>query len=88
VQAGQRSILRNLVPQVPYKPARQASFTGSDTIEFVVNGKEGIRLSDALEGKWLGFVGRDDNHLFEGGRLQIILRLQVRLCSTWCTIDF
>ena len=47
-------------------------------IKFVVDGKEGVRLSDALEGNWAGFEGRDDSSLFEGDRPPIILRLQVR----------
>ena len=51
---------------------------GSKDIEFVVDGEEVIRLSDALEGKWAGFEGWDDRSLFEGGRLQIIIRLRVR----------
>ena len=29
-------------------------------IEFVVDGEEGIRLSDALKGNWVGFEGRDE----------------------------
>jgi hypothetical protein len=70
---------RKLVPQEIYKTARQqAGFRSSGVVEFVVNGKEGIRLSDALEGNWKGFEGRDDRSLFEDVRLQIILRLHVR----------
>lgn len=47
-------------------------------IEFVVDGERGIRLSDVLEENWVGLEGRDDRSLFEGTRLQIILRLHVR----------
>ena len=43
----------------------------------MVDGVEGIRLSDASEGNWKGFEGRDDRSLFEGDRLQIIIRLHV-----------
>lgn len=70
---------RGPVPQETYKPARHhAEFAGSDVVEFVVDGREGIRLSDALAGNWAGLEGRDDRSLFEGVRLQIIFRLQVR----------
>lgn len=70
---------RSLVPQETYKPARHhAEFAGSNVIEFVVDGREGIRLFDASEGNWVGFKGRDDRSLFEGDRLQIIFRLHVR----------
>jgi hypothetical protein len=54
-------------------------FAGSDIIEFVVGGEEGIRLSDASEGNWTDFEDRDDRSLFEEDRLQIIIRLHVRL---------
>jgi hypothetical protein len=70
---------RELAPQEVYKLARQLTGPGSlDVVKFVVDGEEGIRLSDALEGKWKGFEGRDDRSLFEGVRQQIILRVQVR----------
>jgi hypothetical protein len=66
---------------VPYKSARrQAGFTGSDVIEFAVNGEKGIRLSNALEDNWVGFEGRDDRSLFD--RPQIIIRLHVGTLST------
>ena len=69
---------RNLAPQESYRPTpHHAGFTGSGTIKFVVNGEDGIRLSDASEGNWVGFEGRDDRTLFEGERLQIIIRLHV-----------
>jgi hypothetical protein len=72
-------VSRKLAPQEVYKAARQqVGFRSSGVIEFVVDGKEGIRLSDALEGNWKGFEGRDDRSLFEGVRLQILLRLHVR----------
>ena len=65
--------------QVPYKSTtRQAKFTGSETVEFLVSGREGIRLTDALEGKGAGLEGRDDNALFRDDHTQIIIRLQVR----------
>ena len=70
---------RKLASQEIYRPARQqAGFRSSGVVEFVVEGKEGIRLSDALKGNWKGFEGRDDRSLFEGVRLQILLRLHVR----------
>lgn len=64
------------VPQEPYKSTRPAS---PKVIEFVVNREVGIRLSDALAGNWANFEGRDDRSLFDGDRLQIIIRLQVGL---------
>ena len=73
----QRQISRDLILQVTYKPARQTGFPGAEAIYFVVDGQEGVRLSDALEDKWTGFKGRDDRSLFESGRLQIIMRLHV-----------
>ena len=78
-QARQQPAPRGPVPQEIYKPARyRAEFGGSNVVEFVVDGEKGIRLSDALEGNWVGFEGRDDRTLFEGDRQQIILRLHVR----------
>jgi hypothetical protein len=71
-------VSRKLAPQEIYKTARQqAGFRSAGVIEFAVDGKEGIRLSDALEGNWKGFEGRDDRSLFEDDRHQIILRLHV-----------
>jgi len=70
---------RDPVPQEAYKPTRNhAGFAGSEVIRFVVDGEEGIRLSEALEANGVGFEGRDDRSLFQGDRLQIILRLHVR----------
>ena len=78
------TIPRNLIRQEPYSPAtRQMEFTDSGPIEFIVNGKNGIRLSDALEGNVAGLEGRDDRPLFEGNRAQIIIRLQVSLHSAY-----
>jgi hypothetical protein len=68
---------RDLVFQEPFKTTRR--FAGPDVIEFIVNGKEGVCVLNALEENWTGFERWDDQSLFEGGRLQIILRLQVRL---------
>jgi len=68
-----------MTPQETYKPPQHhAEFAGSDVIRFVINGEEGIRLSDASGGNWAGFEGRDDRSLFGGDRLQIIIRLHVR----------
>ena len=79
-QARQQPIPRHLVSQVAFKSTRhQAGFTGPDVITFAVEGQEGVRLSDAIEGKWVGFKGRDDRSLFDGTRLQILIRLHVRL---------
>jgi len=78
-RAHRRPTPRGPARQETYKLTRRhAGFDGSDIIRFVVNGKEGIRLSDALEGNWEGLEGRDDRSLFRDDRLQIILRLQVR----------
>lgn len=71
---------RKLVPQETYKPVRQQKELGdSQVVEFSVCGENGIRLSDALEGNWKGFEGRDDRSLFGDDRLQIMFRLRVRL---------
>ena len=78
-QIHQRSTPRHLVSQVPYQSARrQPEVIHPNPIRFVVGGEEGIRLSDALDGNWTGFEGRDDRSLFEGDRPQIIFRFQVR----------
>ena len=61
-----------------YKPTRRAD---PKVIEFIVKGEVGVRLSDALEGNWVGFGGRDDRSLFDGDRHQILIRLHVRLSS-------
>ena len=50
---------------------------GPDLIAFAVGGKQGVRLSDALEGNWEGFKGGDDRSLFEGTRGQILIRFHV-----------
>ena len=72
--------IRKLLPQETFKSSRQQiEFKGSQVIEFSVNGEKGICLSDALEGNWAGFEGRDDRSLFGDERLQIIVRLHVRL---------
>lgn len=77
-QARRQSTLRGPARQETYKLTRHhVEFEGPEVIKFIVDGKEGIRLSDALEGNWAGFEGRDDRALFGGDRLQIILRLQV-----------
>lgn len=54
---------------------------GPEVVEFVVNGEPGIRLSDASDGNWVGLEGRDDRSLFEGERVQIIVRLHVSLST-------
>lgn len=81
-----RPIPRDPIPQVPYRSSRrQEQFTNSQAIKFVVNGEEGIRLSDALEGNWTGFQGRDDTFTFGGvGRSQIMIRLHVRRLPNVC----
>ena len=71
---------RTLASQVVYKPPRrQKELGGSNVIDFSVRGERGICLSDALEGNWAGFVGRDDRDLFGDGphRLVIMFRLHV-----------
>ena len=71
---------RILVPQVAYKTSRrQKEPGGPDAIDFSVRGERGISLSDALEGNWAGFVGRDDKDLFGDSphRLVIMFRLHV-----------
>ena len=83
-QAGQEELQtlqpRKLVPQESYRaPGQPRNFGNTNPIEFIVNGEEGIRLSDVSEDKWVGFEGGDDRSLFEGERLQIMIRLHVRL---------
>ena len=69
---------RKMAPQEAYKPSRRpTNFGKPDIIEFVVNGKEGIRLSDVSEDNWAGFKGGDDRSLFKGDRLQIMIRFRV-----------
>lgn len=77
-QVHQQLTPRHPVTQEVYIPTRLTEFSDSDVIEFVVNGKEGVRILDALEGNWMGFERWDDRSLFEGDRLQIITRLHVR----------
>ena len=78
-QANRQSTPRSPTRQETYKVARcRAEFKDRKIIKFIVNGREGIRLSDALEGNWAGFEGRDDRSLFGGDHSQIIMRLQVR----------
>ena len=78
-QASRQWTPRSPTRQETYKVARcRAEFKDRKIIKFIVNGREGIRLSDALEGNWAGFEGRDDRSLFGGDRLQIMIRLQVR----------
>ena len=69
--------IRHPISQEAYVPTRLAGFSGSDVIKFIVNGEEGIRLFDALKENWMGFERWDDRSLFEGDRLQVIIRLQV-----------
>lgn len=72
-------IVRKLAPQEFYGSIRKpTNFRSSYTIEFRVDGQEGIRLSDASEDNWVGLEGRDDRLLFEGDYLQMIIRLHVR----------
>lgn len=76
------------MPQFVYTPPRQQKkFGNPKNIDFFVYGEIGIRLSDALEGKWNGFVGRDDRPLSEEDRAQIMLRLLVSssITPTWTT---
>ena len=71
---------RKLLLQEIFKTARQQKeLDASNVIEFSVYGKKGIRLSDASEGNWGGFEGRDDRSLFGENRLQIMVRLHVRI---------
>ena len=79
-QAHNSPATRTLVPQQIFKPARKLKERWDpQVIQFSVNGKEGIRLSDASEGNLAGFEGRDDRYLFWDGRSQIMVRLHVRL---------
>jgi len=74
---------RKMVPQEIFKPARQQKeLRDFRVIEFSVNGEKGVRLSDALEENWGGFESRDDRSLFGDDRLQIMVRLHVRLPTT------
>lgn len=74
---------RKLVPQKTFKPARRQNKSwDSQVVKFSVHGEEGVRLSDVLEGNWLGFEGRDEMPLSGDDRLQIMIRLHVRLPAT------
>ena len=76
----QQRVLHHIVSQVTYKPKRLGESQGPKVINFVVDGVDGIRLSNALKDNWAGFEGRDDRSLFgKDRRSQIILRLQVML---------
>ena len=78
-QASQSPTSLRLVSQVAFKSSRhQAKFTGSESIVFNVDGQEGVRLSDTLEGNWVGLKGRDDRSLFDDNRLHVLIRLHVR----------
>jgi len=78
-QANRQPTTRTPAPQVTYKLVRRhVEFKDFKVIKFIANGKEGIRLSDVLGGNWAGFEGRDDESLFGGERLQIMIRLHVR----------
>ena len=83
VNSGQmrpRTHPRSLARQEAYKSTRHhAEFAGPNVIRFVVDGEEGLRLSDASAGNWEGFEGRDDRSLFEGNRAQIIIRLHASI---------
>ena len=82
-QAHNCATTRKLAPQEIFKPTRQQKMLhGSQAIEFFVNGEKGVRLSDALEENWGGFESRDDRSLFGDDRLQIMVRLHVRLPTT------
>ena len=72
-----RPIPRDPVPQETYRSNRHSAVFVGTGIDFVVDSVEGIRLSDASEGNWAGFEGRDDRSLFEDHRHQIIIRLHV-----------
>ena len=77
--AQRQPTLQHPVPQEAYKPTKQKKLEGLEVIEFIVNGKEGLRLSDASEENWVGLEGRDERSLFGKGRPQITIRLHVRL---------
>ena len=62
---------RKMVPQEVYKPPlphQPTNFGKPNIIEFIVNDKEGICLSDVSEDNWVGFKGRDDRSLFKGNQ--------------------
>jgi len=84
-QAHEGLTIRKLVVQKTFKPSRKQELWDPQVIEFSVRGEKGIRLSDASGGNWECFDGRDDRSLFEDHRLQIIVRLHVRLPITICT---
>lgn len=73
--------IRRLIPQETSKPKKQQKEWAPQAIEFSINGKEGIRLSDALEENWRGFDGRDDTSLFGEDRFQITVRLHASLLT-------
>lgn len=76
-QARMEQTLFELAHQEPYKLRRRGEFVDPSVIKFVVNGQEGIRLSDASECNWEGFEDGDDRSLFGWDRSQILVRLHV-----------
>ena len=71
---------RILASQVAYKPPRrQKELGGPDAIDFSVRGERGICLSDALEGNWAGFAGRDDRDLFGDGRHRLVIMFRLHV---------
>jgi hypothetical protein len=57
----------DVAPQERYKPTCQKTgFESPGVVEFVVDDKEGIRLSDAPGGNRGGLEGRNNRSLFEG----------------------
>lgn len=87
-QAGNCQTLRELIPQDIYQPPRQKKkFKEFRVIEFSVRGEKGLLLSDALEGKWDGFDGRDDKPFSCDDGAQIMLRLRVRFRADLSSLD-
>lgn len=82
-QTDRPPVVRELAPQETYKIPRRPRGVGvtgkPDVIEFIADGKRGIRLSDVSEDNWARFEGGEDRPLSNEGRLQIIIRLHVRL---------
>ena len=68
------------IAQDPYKCENlQKGWTPLEPIDFTVNGKEGMRLADAMSRRFCGLDGRDD-YMFGNGGLgtSVSCRIHVR----------
>ena len=55
---------------------------------FVVHNQSGMPLQDAMDGKFAGLVGRDEEMIVRCNSTAISLRIQVHICLPLPLIDF